>query len=593
MPPMKERNVLLAIAVIVAIATLAWLIAAISFRREEPAPPRNGPAPQARPNIVLISLDTLRPDHLGCYGYSRDTSPNIDRLARDGVLFRRCWSQAPWTLPSHMSLFTSMLPSHNGVEDLNQALPEDIPLLAQILQENGYQTAAIVNNGQMKPHWGFSRGFDLWREFPVDTPEGDCENITEAALTWLDSETQKPFFLFLHYFDVHEPYEAAKPFREQLGVTLTGPQTRRIMWEARLPEKGFGRPEQKEQVIRAYDAEIAWMDSQLGRLFERIPTDSLVVLFSDHGEAFEEHGWTLHGAALYEEEVRTALVMRFPGDQSGGKGIEAPVMLLDVAPTILAACGIARPDHYEGENLLPVVAGDSLPVRPIMSETKRVLEGTVRKMVMLHPWKLIYSLFDGSTELYRIPEEQTELSEIEAPRTEVLSRLVRNWVSEEHFLMVYAKGKGRYEATVQPRGGKLSVFIPINCEMGRDNLDLFPEGKGLRWTAYPRGETKALYVEVAPDVGELSLDFTISEEKRRDLVFLDPSGSNPETLPFAVRFGGDRSGRSPVITEPFEPKQDGVHVVRYGKRTGASRTASPIQLDAETLRQLRSLGYVQ
>src|SRR5207244_4424764 len=150
-------------------------------RDGDPVPPRK----VARPNVVLISLDTLRPDHLGCYGYDKPTSPNRDAFARRSVVFTSCRAQAPWTLPSHMSLFTSMLPTSNGVDNLNKVLPPEIPTLAQLLREEGYHTAALVNNGQMRKHWGLGRGFETWREFAVDTPAGDCVNLTREALAWL------------------------------------------------------------------------------------------------------------------------------------------------------------------------------------------------------------------------------------------------------------------------------------------------------------------------------------------------------------------------------------------------------------------------
>src|SRR5687767_10503508 len=234
-----------------------------------------------RPNVLLISIDTVRPDHLGCYGYKRPTTPNIDALAAGGVRFAEARAQAPWTLPSHMSLFTSMLPSHNRVETINQVLPDAFPTLAQILQSHGYRTAAIVNNGQMRAHWGFARGFDEWREMEVDTPEGNCESITAQAIEWLstqattrpasgaanrDTAAPAPFLLFLHYYDAHDPYDPPAPFRETFGVTISGEQAREIAWQGRTPERQLPS-EQVASLKNAYDGELAWMDAELGKLF--------------------------------------------------------------------------------------------------------------------------------------------------------------------------------------------------------------------------------------------------------------------------------------------------------------------------------------
>src|SRR4051794_7679516 len=156
----------------------ALVVAVLGCSRERPMGQRDPPPKVARPNVLLISLDTLRPDHIGCYGYSKPTSPNLDHFAARAIRFTNCRAQAPWTLPSHMSLFTSMLPSQNGVDNLNKVLPADVTTLAALMSEAGYMTAALVNNGQMRAHWGFDRGFQTWREFAVDTPEGHCETIT-------------------------------------------------------------------------------------------------------------------------------------------------------------------------------------------------------------------------------------------------------------------------------------------------------------------------------------------------------------------------------------------------------------------------------
>jgi len=588
---MKPARVIAVLLVIIGV--IVWLARPVSEPTNDGQPEGEPRAETRRPNVVLISLDTLRPDHLGCYGYSRKTSPGLDRLAQDAVLFTNARCQAPWTLPSHMSLFTSMLPSHNGVEDLNEVLADDIPLLAEILRKNGYLTAAVVNDGQMKAHWGFSRGFDTWREFQVDTPEGDCENITREALAWLESSTDQPFFLFLHYFDAHEPYEAAEPFRREFGVTLTGQQTRQIMWEARSPD---GRPlsgAMKEKVIRAYDAAIAWLDSELGKLIQQIPPDTLVVVFSDHGEAFKEHGWTLHGATLYEEEVHVLLLMSDPQETHKGGRVEEPVMLLDVAPTILRRCGIEPPEGFEGVDLGPLLSGGSLPVRAVLSETKRVLEGRALKMVSLHPWKMVYSLFDGSIELYNLPDEQRDLSRDDPKRTEALSGVLREWVAEEDYLVIYAKGNGRFEATAKAPPGKMLVFIPIGFELGRDHFEVLPDRQGLHWTAFPGGGTKGVYMQFVPEAVELSLDLRVNEERQKDLVFLGQRKIHPAEIPFSEPINPETKGTNPVMQKPFEPDEDGFHIIRYGTEGKPRRTARPGQLDEETTRQLRSLGYIQ
>jgi arylsulfatase A-like enzyme len=288
---------------VILLATAGFALCFTLLQRDEDRPPPGSADPEKhpRPNVLLISLDTLRPDHLGCYGYGKGTSPNLDRFAKQALVFTNCRSQAPWTLPSHISLFTSMLPSTNGVDNLNKVLPPEIPTLAQLLREEGYRTAALVNNGQMRKHWGFARGFDTWHEFEVDTPAGSCANITRAALTWLGvREAAAPFFLFLHYYDTHDPYDAPEPYRKQMGTTLTGAQARKLCFRHRTPQRPITDKALLADLMAAYDAEIAWLDHELGKLLDAVPPNTLVVIFSDHGEAFEEHGWLLHGATLYK-----------------------------------------------------------------------------------------------------------------------------------------------------------------------------------------------------------------------------------------------------------------------------------------------------
>ena len=572
--------------VVLGVVALLWILAPGGSRTARP-PAQKGKGP--RPNVVLISLDTLRPDHLGCYGYGRDTSPNLDRFAEECVLFRNAWTQAPWTLPSHMSLFTSMLPSHNRVEALYQQLAKDIPLLAEVLGDHGYNTAALVNNGGLKGHWGFSRGFGLWREYEVDTPEGSCENVTRETLKWFADKPEEPFFLFLHYFDPHDPYEPPEKYRNAFGSSLSGAEAQKAIWDARYPGNEIDAPKLMAEVIGSYDGEIAWLDDELAKLFKVLPPNTLVVIFSDHGEAFEEHGWTTHGAALYEEETRVLLLIKPPDEAHWPREVAEPVMLLDVAPTILSLCSIEPLPHYEGQDLTPLLEGKGFSDRVILSETKRPLETRVLKMVMHYPWKLVYSLFDGSVELYKLPDEQTELSKQKLEETETLFELIRQWVSEEDYWMIYAKGTGLFEATFKVQDGRTSVFIPIGIVQGRDRIMGSSDGRGMRLAVRPDGSTKALFFELAPRDAHVSFDFKIDGKRQRDKVFVG-TGLNPSAIPF--EFTQDSLIRSPVIEKAFEPQQDGFYLMHYRSPGPPGRSGVGVELDKRTIEQLKSIGYI-
>jgi hypothetical protein len=553
--------------------------------------------PTNRPNVILISLDTVRPDHLGCYGYSKPTSPNLDRFAREGVLFRNARSQAPWTLPSHMSLFTSMLPSHNGVEDINKVLPAEIPTLAEILRKQGYQTAALVNNGQMMAHWGFSRGFDLWREFKVDTTEGNCESIRGEAQRWLAKAPKKPFFLFLHFFDAHAPYNPPERFKKAFGSSLTGAEANDLAFQARFPGSEIKDPSQMKQLIGSYDGGIAWLDEEAGKLLEKIPPNTLVVIFSDHGEAFKEHGWMLHGATLYEEEIRCALMMRLPAKTQ--KVVDAPVMLLDVAPTILKLCRIDAPLNYEGTDLAPLLEDKPL-ARPIFAETRAVLEGRIAKMVLLASWKFHYSLFDGAKEIYRLPDEKNNLWNKEGTTRDTLFKgsiqdglmqMVRSWMADEDYWIVYAHGKGEFEVTLSVAEGQFATFIPIAIQPERDSFSISEDGRTMNWMVYPGGRTKALYFQLLSPNVPVRIDLKKDAVKPPSLVYAGVKGTHPKELPFSFDLRGATS--EPIIEKEFKPEKEGLYIRRYSREGTSSKRIRMEKLDEQTLEQLRSLGYVR
>jgi arylsulfatase A-like enzyme len=558
-----------------------------------PKGPNAETAKPARPNVLLISLDTLRADHLGCYGYRKPYTPNLDRFAASGVRFTNCRCQTPWTLPSHMALFTSLLPTDNGVDGINKVLPSDVPTLAQLLRQEGYRTAALVNDGQMKRHWGFARGFQSWREFPVDTPAGSCPNITAQAITWLqDNAGPSPFFLFLHYYDPHAPYDAPGPYRRKTGATLTGPETRKLCEQYRTPAANLREPALLADLIAAYDAEIAWLDDELGKLLAAVPENTLVVIFSDHGEAFEEHGWMMHGATLYEEEVHVPLIVRLPDGGPKRKVVDDPVMLLDVAPTILARCGVHVPAHFQGTDLAPLWEGGQLKERLILAETKAVLEGRYCLSVTLYPLKGIYSLFDNRFELYKLPDEQTDLANRDKAAAEALRKPLRAWMDSQQFWMLHAVGQGDYEATLEPSEGGFGLFIPVGLDPERDDVEAVAKGRALHWHVYPApGRPKALFLQPARPEAALRVRFKINGIEVPEQIYLGKDGRHPAALPVTVP--ADLPALSPFLERSSPVERPGFHLFRHrgsAVRGPHPRVASP---DPATLRQLRSLGYLR
>ncbi len=321
-----------------------------------------------RPNVLLISVDTLRADHLGCYGYARPTSPEIDRLAARSVVFERAYASAPWTLPSFGSLFTSRRPSRHraGVFTEREAawgrdagvlmkttenLRADLPTLAEVLRAAGWRTAGIHNNPYLGVETGIDRGFDAYRRYQYTAAAG-----TDLALAWLDAHGAERWFLFVHYMDPHYPYAPPDPYAERFGGEPFGAV------ETEVPKLDALRrsdvdPSVKRRMIDLYDGEIAYTDAHVGRLLARLEEHgdlarTLVVFHSDHGDEHWEHGSFDHGQSLHAELLHVPLIVSFPARVPGGRRVAQRVRLIDVMPTILELCGVPAPDPIAGRSLL-------------------------------------------------------------------------------------------------------------------------------------------------------------------------------------------------------------------------------------------------
>ena len=291
-----------------------------------------------RSPIVLISVDCLRPDHMRLYGYWRDTTPNLDAFAQDSIVFETASAASSWTLPSHMSMLTGLTPSFHAVSR-ERKLATSIPYLPQILSKAGYEIDGIVSGAYLSPSFGFERGFHNYR---VLTDR--AQQVVDAALGLLQRTEGRDFFLFVHLFDPHWRYLPPEDFVERFGPRP--PQLEALLNKVieRQPPSG---PEDIEHLKTLYDGEIAYVDRELGRLLDWLRVqglyqDSLIIVTSDHGEAFYEHGYWQHSETLYEEMTRVPLIVKLPGN-SGHRGVETPVSHVDIFATILQAAGLPPP----------------------------------------------------------------------------------------------------------------------------------------------------------------------------------------------------------------------------------------------------------
>ena len=321
-------------------------------------------ASPARPNIVLITLDTTRADRMGFLGSDRGLTPNLDALARQSVVFAKAYAQVPLTTPSHAALLTGTYPQYSHLEDLGAPLSKDLPYLPDLLHQHGYKTAAFIGAYILDP-WrhtapGFERGFDFYdTDFHQRKPGEDryhsverrAEDVANRALKWLSTHPKTPFFVWLHFYDAHDPYDPPPPFKARY---------------ANAP----------------YDGEIAYTDSVVGSFLAVLKRHGLyqntvIAIAADHGEAFGEHGEERHGMFLYDETIHVPLLLKLASGKSAGKRVDTRVALADIAPTLLRAADLVPPPTMQAESLLPLIDATKLPDaenaktpdRPIYSET--------------------------------------------------------------------------------------------------------------------------------------------------------------------------------------------------------------------------------
>jgi arylsulfatase A-like enzyme len=401
------------------------------------------------PNIIVLLVDAMRADHLGCYGYGRNTSPEMDTLAREGVVFKNAYSPSSWTLPSTASLLTSLYPREHGATDTTKAIARKAVGLAERLHKAGYDTAAFsANYSLVTAERGFDRGCDHFEllvkegsevsaeelnrtrkllDFARKITAVDAEELNAAALKWLDGrkETSRPVFMYLHYMESHSPYEAPEPFRTVFDPDYTG-EVDGTNVEGAVFRDEFELTERDEEHVTAlYDGEIAYADKQLGILMDELDSrglleDALVIITADHGEELFDHGKISHGRTLYEEVIRVPLIMWQKQFEHPGTTVDAYASLIDIVPTVLSVCGIERKGALRGTPLLP--PGDSVGSDTVWAEVDEDLLFRAHKRALIWDnWKLITSP-DGS-ELYDIAGDPHELNDLAGSKPELAATL--------------------------------------------------------------------------------------------------------------------------------------------------------------------------
>jgi arylsulfatase A-like enzyme len=434
-------------------------------------------------NVVLIAIDTLRADHLGCYGYPRPTSPRIDRLSAESTVFDTAISQAPWTLPAFASMFTGRLPSvHRAGEGrfpTVSRLDETYPTLAEMLRDAGYATASFVSNVWVGAEVGMARGFEEHDE------AWGADHAADGAIEWLGKDHEKPFFLFVHLMDPHQPYapypEDAKLF---LDPSYAGP----------LGTAFVGNPHEewtaadRQRVIDLYDAELHGSDRLVGRVLDTLAARGLdrrtiVVFTSDHGEELFDHGWLSHGHTLYDELLHVPLMVRFPG--GAPRRVERQVRTMDLMPTLLEALAVPPPEGIAGVSLMPLVRGEegSPETDTALAEYVCFGDDQTLKAIRLPQEKLVFSPGVGRFQLFDLRADPKELHDLTGQRPEravalraEIDRRLASTLDGFHLIVRGGRETAVVEARFQAKGFEHVILYQPEAE---DRFTLSPDGHTL------------------------------------------------------------------------------------------------------------------
>jgi len=381
-------------------------------------------------NVILIIIDTARPDHFSCYGYERETTPRIDQLAKEGVRFENAISASPWTLPSIASILTGLWPHRHlagyPVKDpeTNQEgltyLSESALSIAEILSQNNYQTAGFFQNPFVDPGFGLNRGFDTYDYFPGDNLHiRRADMVFKQAIDWLEKyrNKRKPFFMLIHLFDPHLAYDPPAQFMLPFIYGYKGKMTPpfnpddAFLEKIRKGEVKYDAEDQKF-IIGLYNGELGFVDNWVGVFMDylkdkKLYEQSLIILTADHGEEFWEHNSFEHGHSLYQELLRVPLIMRFPGKENGGSVVKERVSLVDLAPSIMTYLGIDTPFQGTGRSFISMPGAVVKPrERAIIAELNRI--GDPLQAIYSGDYKAILNRVNGNIEIYNLKDDPKE-----------------------------------------------------------------------------------------------------------------------------------------------------------------------------------------
>ncbi|NLH49726.1 MAG: sulfatase [Myxococcales bacterium] len=567
------------------------------------------------PNVLLISVDTLRADRLGCYGSKEGLTGMMDFWAQRGVRFSNTWAPAPWTLPSHASAFTGLYPTEHRAIDEKINIDKNAKLLSEALKDAGFQTGAFVSHYYLGQEYGFGRGFD---DFYIK-PDAKADEMVSRTARWIQKHKEKPFFAFLHLFDPHTPYQppvdiAKKHYPADVNLLVTG-TTKDIMdvvheWPSDTAQKKL------KALQSLYAGEIEFVDKQLEVLFKslqdnKLDRNTIIILFADHGEEFMEHGLMEHGFTLYQEQLHVPFIWYYPAGLPAGQTVEEPSSLIDLMPTLLDLLGLPPVDNISGRSLMPVVRGQEKSInRYLLSETTR--QGPDRVTLIRDFEKYLYSppfrlnsrnfgemLFN----LRNDPGEKTDLLPTDPETGAKLSgELFASglYVHRRAWHLRWGKGdKGQPLKGELRTNGKFIYLYKNNTIYSTDDKGLmtsmeFPWDKKddnkVTFVNNPNEENGISFM-TEPETAPITFQLLVGGKESPANIWLGGSGKHPTSGLFTLNETVELTGQPQPPAGGYLIWSDSLWV--NAKQVLRSEVGDPIKLAPEVVEHLRSLGYIQ
>ena len=569
----------------------------------------------AYPNVILISIDTLRADRLGCYGGTGGITGMMDFWAERGVRFANTWAPSPWTLPSHASMFTSLYPTEHRAIDDKINIDKQAVMITERLRDAGFKTAAFVSHYYLGEEYGFGRGFE---DFYIK-PDAKADEMVAKAVRWIGRNKNKSFFAFLHLFDPHTPYQppidiAKKHYPTDVNVRVSGTTADVMEVVHTWPQESA---KQKLRALSAlYDGEIEFVDKQLEVLFKslqenRIDQNTIIILVSDHGEEFMEHGLMEHGFTLFQEQLAVPMIWYYPTGLPSGAVIQEPASLIDLAPTMLDILGLAPMENISGESLLPIISKQKTTLgRSLLSETTR--QGPDRVTIIRDYQKFMYSpelmlngrqfgesLFDLNAD----PQELTDLFEKQPKAAKKLKNELFStglYIQRRAWHVRWAKTTEAMTLKGSIRtGGDFIYQYKDNTIYGTD------ERGGLITREFPwekkkgneitfvniRDRDNGIAFMTDPETADVTFHLTFNKREDPARICLGTCEKHPESGHFTLSKSVEGNPKTKLPPGHVLVWSEPIWV--NSKQVLRAEVGDPIKLSPEVVQHLRSLGYIE